>query len=73
VRSTPTPKRKLADRERAASALALDLQHHSLEYLGAAPGALHYLKVDLDAVADPELRHLPQLTALDTLDQLVHR
>ena len=42
--------RVLADREGLAHALALALDHHALEDLGAAAGALDDLEVDADAV-----------------------
>ena len=69
----PHAKRQLAYRERAARALPLDLEHDALEDLGAPPGSLDHLEMDLHPVANAKLGYLPQLTALDTLDQLVHR
>ncbi len=68
----PDAEGQLADGEGAARALALLLEHDALEHLGAPAGAFHDLEMDPYAIADPELGHLPQLTALDTLDQLVH-
>ncbi len=68
----PDAERQLAYGEGAACARALLLQHDALEHLCAPAGALHDLEVDPNAIADPELGHLPQLTALDALDQLVH-
>src|SRR4051812_4779216 len=62
----------LAHGERLAHALALALDDHTLEHLGAAAGALDHLEVDSHPVAGGELRDAAKLRPLETVDDGAH-
>src|SRR5215211_7856411 len=62
----------LADREGLAHALALALDDHALEDLGAAAGALDDLEVDTDAIAGLEGGDASELRALEAVDDGAH-
>jgi hypothetical protein len=64
--------RVLADREGLAHALALPLDHHALEDLGAPAAALDDLEVDADAVTGGEIGDAAQLLALQAVDDGAH-
>ena len=64
--------RLLADRERLARAVALALDDHALEDLGAPARALDHLEVDLHPVAGLEGRDAAQLGALEAVDDGAH-
>src|SRR5215217_42429 len=62
----------LADRERLAHPLALALDHDALEHLRPAPRPLDHLEVHAHPVAGLELRHAPELRALEAVDDGAH-
>src|SRR5438105_2667376 len=62
----------LAHGEGLAGTMALALDHHALEHLHAAPGALDDLKMDLHAISRREVGHAAQLRALDCFDDAAH-
>ena len=68
----PDAKGLLAHGEGLTGAMALALDHHALEHLHAAPGALDDLKMDLHAISRREVGHAAQLRALDSFDDAAH-
>ena len=63
----------LAYRERLPGTVALALDHHALEHLGAPAGALDHLKVHAQPVTGVELRYTAELRALQAVDDCAHR
>jgi hypothetical protein len=52
--------------------VSLALDHHALEHLYAAAGALDHLEVHLDTVARDEVRHAAQLGPFEVVDDAAH-